>query len=578
MTQADVLRGDEILRDEILSSIDSGRELPQAQAWNVTPADIRDVLDGTGSAWADAVVAAYARPVLRVQGGRLQPPASPEWSRRLRAAGRVLEQRIRAVGRVVMSNHPRRRTAGSAWLSAPRTCITTSSVAADLGDGIEAWVEFPALGGGAVRVRIEEVIRAKDGDVAVLRIADDDDLPQPIPLSEGTAEDVAVVSYLTPESEAVTLSEAARRVVGISAAGVYVMPGRLAGDRHDATIAGDAAGGIVLDLATGAAVGMQAGRDRVIAADAIAARAGKGRTVAFKPRPQIEVREPEPEPDSEMELEAPADYIDRDGYCPAFIGKEKKFRVPLPTSTSGDTLEFEWNDRIRTELKYRHFSVVMSKSRQLCLFSAVNIDGKAFKKKPRKGWIVDRRIEVDQQITGDVYGNSPRFSRGHMTRREDPIWGPDDEAMQGNKDSMHFTNVAPQMQPFNAPVWLGLENYALQNARKDDMRISVFTGPFFRKNDPVRYGVRIPVEFWKVIAFIHDDTGRLTATGYKISQEEFLSPLEFVFGEFEEAQIPITLIENRAKLDFHGLAELDPLFGEESGYVTLTSHEEIRFF
>ena len=66
----------------------------------------------------------------------------------------------------------------------------------------------------------------------------------------------------------------------------------------------------------------------------------------------------------------------------------------------------------------------------------------------------------------ECYGNPPKFSRGHMTRREDPVWGKPDEAALGNADSMHVTNVTPQMQSFNAPIWLGLEDYALQHARR----------------------------------------------------------------------------------------------------------------
>jgi len=76
---------------------------------------------------------------------------------------------------------------------------------------------------------------------------------------------------------------------------------------------------------------------------------------------------------------------------------------------------------------------------------------------------------------------------------------------------------------FNAGVWLALENYALQNARHDRMRISVFTGPFLRADDPEEYGVLIPVRFWKVIAFIHDKTSQLCATGYTMSQKEALN-------------------------------------------------------
>jgi DNA/RNA endonuclease G (NUC1) len=93
-----------------------------------------------------------------------------------------------------------------------------------------------------------------------------------------------------------------------------------------------------------------------------------------------------------------------------------------------------------------------------------------------------------------------------MTRREDPIWDSDTAASRGNADSMHVTNAVPQMQPFNAGIWLDLEDYALQNAWRDDMKISVFTGPFLDDDDPTMFGVQVPVEFWKVIAFVHDET------------------------------------------------------------------------
>ena len=55
------------------------------------------------------------------------------------------------------------------------------------------------------------------------------------------------------------------------------------------------------------------------------------------------------------------------------------------------------------------------------------------------------------------------------------------------------------------------------------MKISVFTGPYFDDNDPEMYGVRIPLAFWKIIAFIHDETGKLCATGYEMNQEQSLA-------------------------------------------------------
>jgi endonuclease G, mitochondrial len=272
------------------------------------------------------------------------------------------------------------------------------------------------------------------------------------------------------------------------------------------------------------------------------------------------------------------DYVDREGYDPSFLGEDAA--VPLPTVADGrdDILTFDF-DGPQQVLKYEHFSVVMSKSRKLCRFSAVNIDGnQEIERLERVGWRTDPRIPPDAQIRDACYGNPPKFSRGHMTRREYPNWGTEDAALKANADSMHVTNAVPQMQPFNGGIWLRLEDYALQNARHDDMKISVFTGPFLEDDDPTRFGVKIPIEFWKVIAFVHDETGELCATGYTMSQRDFLREEEFVFGQHETAQVSISSIEARTGLSFGPLAALDP-FEELEGIADqrLTDVSQIRF-
>jgi endonuclease G, mitochondrial len=274
----------------------------------------------------------------------------------------------------------------------------------------------------------------------------------------------------------------------------------------------------------------------------------------------------------------PEDYVDREGYDASFLGED--LAVPLPTFTDGvdDVLTFDFNGEQQV-LKYEHFSVVMSMSRKLCRFSAVNIDGnQEVERLERVGWRSDPRIPPDAQIRDACYGNSPKFSRGHMTRREYPNWGTEAAAMRGNADSMHVTNAVPQMQPFNAGVWLQLEEYALQNARDDDVKICVFTGPILEDDDPMKFGVKIPIEFWKVIAFVHDDTDELCATGYTMSQRDFLKEEEFVFGEHETAQRTISSIEARTGLSFGRLAELDP-FEEPEGITAppLSDVTQIRF-
>jgi endonuclease G len=272
----------------------------------------------------------------------------------------------------------------------------------------------------------------------------------------------------------------------------------------------------------------------------------------------------------------PEDLAGRQGFDREFLG----FNVPLPkvVRDTSQILKFQSNGRQEQELRYRNFSVVMNRDRRLCFFSAVNVDGSRPQKIKRGAWRTDPRIPANAQIIHECYGNEPKFSRGHMTRREDPMWGNLEDAAQGNLDSMHVTNVVPQMQPFNAGIWLGLEEFALENARQDDMRICVFTGPFLLDSDPEKFGVRIPVSFWKVIAFIHDETGDLTATGYTMSQQDFLREEEFVFGQHETAQISIRSIEQQTGLSFGNLSSLDPLRDtDESIAGPLTSFRQIRF-
>ncbi|MBY3468671.1 hypothetical protein HFN80_32610 [Rhizobium laguerreae] len=311
-----------------------------------------------------------------------------------------------------------------------------------------------------------------------------------------------------------------------------------------------------------------------------------GQPVPHQPSPPVLRRGPDITPTADIDGEeaAVADYRDRKGYRAAFLhagdpddmddddeANEASIALPKVTGKAAeDVLSFQYEGKAETTLRYQHFSVVMSESRRLCFFSAVNIDGSLAKKTKRPSWRWDPRIPRAQQIMNDCYGDPPRFSRGHMTRREDPAWGEPDIATRGNADSMHVTNATPQMQSFNSPVWLELEDYALGHARQDRMRISVFTGPYLTDKDPELYGVRIPLRFWKIIAFIHDDTGKLCATGYEMGQEPDLLPEEeFVFGRFASSHVDgviqtrIATIQARTQIDFGQLVAVDPLAGDD---------------
>ncbi|QSI28427.1 hypothetical protein GNX71_02045 [Variovorax sp. RKNM96] len=210
----------------------------------------------------------------------------------------------------------------------------------------------------------------------------------------------------------------------------------------------------------------------------------------------------------------------RKGYEPGFFGGDN--RVELPSM--GDAIDM---DDIATlddgsfELRYQHFSTVQCISRRVPLYSACNIDGSKSKNVPRHDtWNYDGRIRKEYQMLREAYGpeQEQKFSRGHMTRRQDPNWGSLATAQRANIDTFFATNACPQWQPFNDGLWGDLEDYILGNAQGDDKRISVFTGPILRADDPERFGIRIPRDFWKVVAFISEATGELSAIAYLMSQ------------------------------------------------------------
>jgi endonuclease G len=579
------------------------------------------------------IVLRVGRPVLAVVRGVPQleftDAHSEVWRSRLQAAGDHLQRAAGAVGRIDVIGLPGVPYAGTGWLVEKNTILTNRHVALAFsrrtgrgyalrkgsgGRPMAASINFLEEAGRAERLEfpIVEVLHIEDDagpDFALLRVEDRSGrnvLAPAIPLTTSRVrpeQQVAVIGYPARDSR-VPDEQLLQSIFGDVYDKKRLAPGQVTKAQrdvllHDCSTLGGNSGSVLVDLATGQAVGLHfAGRfletNYAVPAAVVAARLEQ----VLRPRPPVRPpgRPPRPSappkpaatpplhsgvPDSNEPIVegVPADYIGRTGYDSAFVGA----RIPLPVvRKTRDVLTFVWNGRRQSVLKYQHFSVVMSRPRRLCIYSACNIDGSTPSRFKRPSWRLDPRIPSSQQIRDECYGNEPLFARGHMTRREDPIWGPPADAKLGNIDSMHVTNTVPQMQPFNAGIWLALESYALENARDDRMRISVFTGPFLLADDPVREGVAIPRSFWKVIAFMHDETRKLCATGYTMSQEDFLRSVspddEFVFGRHKTYQTRIADIERRAGLSFGRLAALDPFDGGDEGVAApLTDPAQIRF-
>ncbi|BCS33749.1 serine protease [Luteitalea sp. TBR-22] len=584
------------------------------------PAEARNAEELDGQIQVEAVVVAHGRPAMLVQRNRIQLPESPELRRRLEATRARFESRLASVGRIELTGHPRLHQAGTAWIVAEHLVVTNAHVAEEFTAREQTHLVFRrAFGQDTMAARVDlreeyvadgateefevgvdqvlylaDLADAQAPDLALLRLSPGSGaLPPPIPFADVPLDwgrDVAVVGYPAEDPLGTPSADVARRLFG----GIYGVkrfsPGRISAMptgawafSHDATTLGGSSGSAVLDLETGGALGVHFSGTLERANYAV--RGGYVLDAITAIRPMVTVPATPP-PSPEVPAEPPvvhpaiAGYETRDGYRDDFLGAAVP-TAPLPTIVQdADVLEVEWQGRPWREIPYRHFSVVMSRARRLCYVSAVNIDGaRSVPHLRRRDWRLDPRIPEARQLEGPVYGNAPRFSRGHMTRREDPAWGETRaEAEEGNADSMHLANAVPQMQPFNAGIWLGLEDYALQNAREDDQKISVFTGPVLRDDDPVFEGVAVPVECWKVIVFVHDETQRLSVSGYLLSQRGFLPHREAVFGAYETFQVPLTTIEQRAGLRFGPLTALDVhAHAPEATVRPLLSPDDIRW-
>lgn len=270
-------------------------------------------------------------------------------------------------------------------------------------------------------------------------------------------------------------------------------------------------------------------------------------------------------------------YENRDGYATNFLGADKSLELPGAGTWEGDLVPLKEAAAVDGsdlfELKYTHFSVKLAKSRSLPLFSACNINGKLSNRDIGRTdvWRRDPRVDNIFQNLREGYGNQHEgfFSRGHMTRREDPNWGDDDTAARSDADTFHITNVAPQRQGFNAGIWLDLENYVLDNTDDHDLRVTVVTGPILSEDDPVYYNRNIPTAFWKILAFVNARTRRLTTIGYKRSQLTYLpkkNRATFVFGDFDDTQVSIASLQEETGLDLSMYAAHDVMAGAGTGF------------
>lgn len=264
------------------------------------------------------------------------------------------------------------------------------------------------------------------------------------------------------------------------------------------------------------------------------------------------------------------------GYDPGFLD----VLVPLPVSADvvASTID----------LPYLRFTVTLERTRALAVVTGVNIDGASVQDLARTGtWHLDERLPSAEQTGPEVYVAND-LDRGHLVRRRDPGWGPEEVAAAATRATFVYTNAAPQAADFNQSkeLWLGLENHVLEFSEANDVRVSVFTAPVLGPDDPPYRGIRVPLRFWKVAAWATGAPGELAAAGFVLDQSDLIDTTTATarlvppLGGFRTFQVPIQDIATLARVDLGPLVAAD-VFGDTATalaqpWVELSTPAQIR--
>src|SRR5512133_2591059 len=254
----------------------------------------------------------------------------------------------------------------------------------------------------------------------------------------------------------------------------------------------------------------------------------------------------------------------RTGYDPAFLGVD----VPMPTLATPEPT---------VELRYVHYSLLFRPDRRLAAVTAVALDGARLIQVDRTdNWELDPRLAAELQVGPPVYAHND-LDRGHLVMRASATWGNTEEAaQQAEADTCYFTNAAPQNKLFNQghELWLGLEDYLQEHADAFARKLVVLAGPVLDPADPPYRDIRVPLRFWKVVAFVQD--GALAATGYLLDQTPMVDDLGAAIeetvpgqlpplGPFRTFQVPIADIAALAGVTLDQLVAVDLLESADTG-------------
>lgn len=224
-------------------------------------------------------------------------------------------------------------------------------------------------------------------------------------------------------------------------------------------------------------------------------------------------------------------------------------------------------------LRYTNLSVLYNAERRVPFVSAYNIDGghKVGGIKRANNFKADDRIDLDIQLSQkgfyDLITGKTEFEIGHMAANNEMAWGT--TAQLQSYQTFHFPNSVPQAERLNTGIWKTLETYIINESATvpGEQRISVFSGPILRQDDPPYIKdntFQVPLLFYKVIVFIAPQgifsTAFIMSHERKLRKDHLLvlppgltadTPDSFQDFKYKKVfQVNISLLEQLSGLDF----------------------------
>lgn len=268
------------------------------------------------------------------------------------------------------------------------------------------------------------------------------------------------------------------------------------------------------------------------------------------------------------------------GYQSTFLGEDYKFDLPTISYEHSSSVVYP-NQSDQPYLNYPNYTVVMNRKTRQAFYSAANADfnrntgeGYSFRNDGR----IDDNLQLDNIYYKDLGGVENPYDRGHLTRRDAISWGETKrKANKASRDSCFYPNVVLQHKNFNRDEWHALEKAIEKNKADANNLYNIMCGPVFSEVD--RFVIpnntlepaRVPSAFWKIIAYIGKESGKLETNAFLVFQDdESMRRLKQVLNNdavdpFKIYQSSTTLIERLTGLEFPEIAfDNNPMFYFES--------------